>query len=787
MFLRLLTACLFVALSFPVAAKNFSDYFSLVPARGDSLSKSLLTANEETMLFSLDRGALEMRFLLLPTVITTSEHDANPGFSNSLVAKRVFFKKVGKSLYLMEDMAGYAVSPPFEPEKILAEFPIVSENDERIAFDFKAGFDRIIYEADAIEAAYERRREQSVSVSASYLRDPIAVGDLFGIWHVAQVGGENPATLTFSYAFVPERSSSSFKPVPPPGDLSMLGYFLSPPVYEQAGTEPQQFAARWDLKKSVVFSISSNTPPEFRDAVKEGIEAWNKAFGRNVVVAQDAPEGVIIGDPRYNIVQWIERDDVASARADFHIHPLTGEILHANVLLLSGWAAVSQEDATLILQHLDEREEVAKGNRFGLHGFESISLCDQQIFEGAYREFLEAVVSGEVPADRVLSLAQKAVTATVAHEIGHDFGLRHNFAGNLGSEFSSSEEREDFSHLLLEGTRLYEDRFPSSSVMDYLDFSSDVRMIEPGIHDRAAIRWGYLASDEQRGAMWLPPFCTDENVQFDADCQKWDAWADPLEWRVWEFQKQIRWFNDDLITIISGENGDDPQIRWVDWMVGGFINYLRGDMRVHSLGGKTAEARQQQAAVGLAPYLWSDAKGAAPVGALVTDELIFTMSEFENGPPPAEVMGIIIQEHDKLVSMILAEIGGPEGMSIVPHAIGPFVDPLVELAANAGTDSWFSDAEEHRLTSTQMIVSLAGAGGEDVMQRLREKLFHNIDIFEKLISGTSDPQEREALEARRTFEQELLSLVSDPRAAASRASSAPTGAHEAPSRQARGS
>ena len=44
--------------------------------------------------------------------------------------------------------------------------------------------------------------------------------------------------------------------------------------------------ARFDISQPVVFYYSANTPPEYVEAVKDGILYWNTVFGREVVKAQ---------------------------------------------------------------------------------------------------------------------------------------------------------------------------------------------------------------------------------------------------------------------------------------------------------------------------------------------------------------------------------------------------------------------------------------------------------------------------------------------------------------------
>ncbi len=129
---------------------------------------------------------------------------------------------------------------------------------------------------------------------------------------------------------------------------------------------------------------------------------------------------------------------------------------------------------------------------------------------------------------------------TLLHEMGHNFGLRHNFYGSVDAmNFLTTAES---------GTK---DRVNSSSVMEYSAFNED-RLTKVGRYDIAAIRYGYGDSVETADGKILKLdvnktidqnvkannvaakkylFCTDEDVAVGTDpmCARFDAGTTPEE------------------------------------------------------------------------------------------------------------------------------------------------------------------------------------------------------------------------------------------------------------------
>ncbi len=140
-----------------------------------------------------------------------------------------------------------------------------------------------------------------------------------------------------------------------------IGYFIT--HYTDFGKfEPDKtrvrFINRWHLEKAdpslklsppknpIIFYIEHTCPIRYRRWVKEGVLLWNKAFEKVGLVNamevrfQDAATGENMDkdpeDVRYNFIRWLN-NGVGTAIGPSRVHPLTGQILDADIILTDGW------------------------------------------------------------------------------------------------------------------------------------------------------------------------------------------------------------------------------------------------------------------------------------------------------------------------------------------------------------------------------------------------------------------------------------------------------------------
>ncbi|MBN2375106.1 MAG: zinc-dependent metalloprotease [Sedimentisphaerales bacterium] len=119
-----------------------------------------------------------------------------------------------------------------------------------------------------------------------------------------------------------------------------------------------RFVNRWNLEKAdpdlelsppknpIVFYIEHTTPVRYRRWVRQGVLYWNQAFEKvgisNAIEVhyQDKSSGAHMDkdpeDVRYNFIRWLS-NNFGLAIGPSRVHPLTGQILDADVILTDGW------------------------------------------------------------------------------------------------------------------------------------------------------------------------------------------------------------------------------------------------------------------------------------------------------------------------------------------------------------------------------------------------------------------------------------------------------------------
>ena len=160
-------------------------------------------------------------------------------------------------------------------------------------------------------------------------------------------------------------------------------------------------AARSRVKKPIVFYVDSAMPPLIRDAVKDGVGWWARAFDAagfiDAFKVDVLPTGADPLDVRYNVVNWVNRATRGWSYGQPIDDPRTGEIIKGSVVLGS----------------LRARQ-------------------DMMIFQALVGAGLTGTGDPNDPVTATLARLRQLG----AHEVGHALGLAHNFAASTQDRFS---------------------------------------------------------------------------------------------------------------------------------------------------------------------------------------------------------------------------------------------------------------------------------------------------------------------------------------------------------------
>lgn len=199
----------------------------------------------------------------------------------------------------------------------------------------------------------------------------------------------------------------------------------------------------WKPKQPIVYYVDRTVPEKWRPWIKQGIEAWNRAFEaagfKDAVRAGDLPDGADPADLRIHTVRWITSDEPQfGAVGPSIVDPRTGEILDADVLMESSMVMAYQRAWRMLVSpaaRLERQLGETLGDAAGFPGGESADFADSLAVQ---RSVLQAALAagggapGEPLSDELIGEGLRWVTM---HEIGHTLGLDHNFRASAGTPF----------------------------------------------------------------------------------------------------------------------------------------------------------------------------------------------------------------------------------------------------------------------------------------------------------------------------------------------------------------
>lgn len=357
-----------------------------------------------------------------------------------------------------------------------------------------------------------------------------------------------------------------------------VGYFLT--LYQDYSVldkdQPYvRYINRWNLKKKdpsaavsepvepIVFWIENTTPPEYRPAVKAGIEFWQKAFEgagfRNAIIAKEMPDTADWdpADVRFSTVRWFVSPGAGYAVGPSRANPFTGQIYDADVRISADFVRGMFTYAERFLEPLaygktsmddiphNLGDDVYGDNHFG-------EICDygpksaELAAEGMATLMMRSTLDDK--SELTKKYVNEYITELVAHEVGHCLGLRHNFRASAAY---TRAQQSDPAFVAANGVvSTVMEYAPPNLVQDGMP-QPDFYTTHPGTYDMYVIEYGYKETsaatpeDEYNELKKMADkaagdpkyaFATDEDCfgnssrAIDPYATQFDLGADPLEY-----------------------------------------------------------------------------------------------------------------------------------------------------------------------------------------------------------------------------------------------------------------
>ncbi len=248
-----------------------------------------------------------------------------------------------------------------------------------------------------------------------------------------------------------------------------VGYFIE--AYQdlsdlESKTQYVRNITRWNIekaspeaeisppKKPLVFWIENTVPHQYREAAKEGVEMWNKAFEKagfkKAVVAKQMPDDADWDpeDSRYHMVHWDTVEGLPFAGlAQWVSNPLTGQIVDCDVIIDGGIVQYLRRLRRLLVEPVQEHTEDGMPHRcqYGM-------LLAQE----TQRALGTLAARGEISDATIEEFIKDYIRSVICHEVGHILGLRHNFVASTMLDLDELHDKEITSEKGL-----------TSSIMDY--------------------------------------------------------------------------------------------------------------------------------------------------------------------------------------------------------------------------------------------------------------------------------------------------------------------------------
>ncbi|MCW5934888.1 MAG: zinc-dependent metalloprotease [Fimbriimonadia bacterium] len=266
-----------------------------------------------------------------------------------------------------------------------------------------------------------------------------------------------PVTVNYNLSRLPENNGYVPRYYDP-----RVGYFTAEyqDITEDKDDQMVRYILRWHLEKAdpqaklsppkqpIVFWIDNGVPNEYRDATKKGILLWNKAFEKvgikDAIEVKQMPDDADWdhADMRYNVIRWIASPGDGYAVALFRVNPLTGQILNAGINVDSNMTRFAKMQTAFqidpivalntYLHEADQCKDRQCAHAMNAKDPRACNYGTERTAHAAYTALAASLLAEKRGGTKRTpqEMAEEFVVETVAHEMGHILGLRHNFVAS---------------------------------------------------------------------------------------------------------------------------------------------------------------------------------------------------------------------------------------------------------------------------------------------------------------------------------------------------------------------
>jgi hypothetical protein len=218
--------------------------------------------------------------------------------SHGLAGKIVRFEMYPDSVDMYESTQGLVVTEQLPARRLLASFPIVRQDEDRVVIDFNKGIRRVFTQSwtDGGMSGLEDH-DTTLEVPESRVFEMKSEDGQLSIRQSVQTRSRESdqdveSQFEMRYFLSPYQPGNFAGKEPDKTDQRYTRFFETEGQIEPGTGRISSRIARFDLSHPIPFYYSANTPPEYVEAVKDGILYWNTVFGKEVVTASEAPDGV---------------------------------------------------------------------------------------------------------------------------------------------------------------------------------------------------------------------------------------------------------------------------------------------------------------------------------------------------------------------------------------------------------------------------------------------------------------------------------------------------------------